>query len=61
MEIPIPGTSDDKPDWKFVSQAWWDAIELIEESADEGKYACDMTLEMRIMGDSNVTLAPYRY
>ncbi len=35
-------------------------MDLIENSSRKGDFACDMTLEMRVMGDSDATLAPYR-
>ena len=60
IEIPIPSTSEGDPDWDLVRQAWWDAIDIIQASAKKGNYGCDMTLEMRVMGNSDITLAPYR-
>ena len=32
----------------------------MQASAEKGNYGCDMTLEMRVMGSSDATLAPYR-
>ena len=58
MEIPIPSTVDGEPDWSIVSRAWWDAVDLIEKSEAEGVFAVDMALELRIMGGSNVLMAP---
>lgn len=58
-EIPIPEL-DGRPDWTFVRKVWWDAVDMIQQSATDQKYGCDMTLEMRVMGSSNSTLAPYR-
>ncbi|XP_059095639.1 uncharacterized protein LOC131890329 [Tigriopus californicus] len=60
LSIPIPSTKDGEPDWSIVQRAWWDAIEIIDKSYLEHKFACDMTLEMRVMGSSDSTLAPYR-
>ena len=48
---------DGEPDFSIVSKAWWDAIDLIEKSANDKIYACDMALELRIMGGSDVTMA----
>ena len=45
---------DGEADWNIVSRAWWDAVDLIERSAAKGVFACDMTLELRVMGGSEV-------
>jgi len=59
MEIPVPSLPDGKtPDWSILSRAWWDAVDLIEKSAEEGLYACDLTLEGRVMSHSDVLMAP---
>ena len=58
MEIPVPSLPDGSPDWSILSRAWWDAVDLIEESAEEGLYACDLTLEGRVMSHSDVLMAP---
>jgi len=58
MEIPVPSLPDGSPDWSILSRAWWDAVDLIEKSAEEGLYPCDLTLEGRVMGWSNVLMAP---
>ena len=50
--------SDGGPDFSIVSKAWWDAIDLIQQSGKAGVFACDMALELRIMGGSDVTMAP---
>ena len=49
---------DGGPDFGIVSQAWWDAVDLIQKSANDKIYACDITLDMRVMGGSDVTMAP---
>ena len=70
MEIPIPSLPslyclkhlceimatylDGDPDWNIVSRAWWDAVDLIQKSAEDKVFACDMTLELRVMGGSEV-------
>ena len=41
-----------------MSRAWWDAVDLIEESEKDGVFAVDMALELRIMGGSDVLMAP---
>lgn len=58
MEIPVPSLPDGSPDWSILPRAWWDAVDLIEKSADQGLYACDLTLEGRVMGCSEVLMAP---
>ena len=49
---------DGSPDWSIVSRAWWDAVELIEKSEEAGVFAVDMALELRVMGGSQVLMAP---
>ena len=50
-------SSDGEADWSIVSKAWWDAVDLIEKSEERGVFACDMTLELRVMGGSEVSLS----
>jgi hypothetical protein len=45
-----------KRDWSVVQKAWWDAILLIHENPSVVRVA----LEMRIMSDSDIILAPQR-
>ena len=58
MQIPVPSLADGSADWSILSRAWWDAVDLIERSAAEGVFWCDMTLEVRVMGGSDVLMAP---
>ena len=58
MQIPIPSLEDGSPDWGIVSRAWWDAVELIQKSEEQGVFAVDMALELRIMSGSDVLMAP---
>jgi hypothetical protein len=57
FQIPIPSLPSDpsKPDYSVVQKAWWDIINLTYKDDD-----CPMrlTMEMRIMGDSNLIMAP---
>ncbi len=63
FQIPIPGrrgaSGEEEPDWDVVRRAWWDAINLVYDWEEE---ECPMrlTLEMRIMGGSGLTMAPQR-
>lgn len=61
-EIPIPALASDptKPDWSLVQKAWWAVITAIYNryNADPNDVPCRLTMEMRIMADSNVTMAP---
>ena len=41
-----------------MSRAWWDAVDLIEKSEEAGVFAVDMALELRVMGGSQVLMAP---
>ncbi|KAL4747894.1 hypothetical protein BDW72DRAFT_181638 [Aspergillus terricola var. indicus] len=60
LEIPLPHQSDnlDKPDFTIVQHAWWEAIIKVYENID--KCPMRLPLELRIMGDSNVLMAPQR-
>lgn len=57
LQIPIPPLASDptKPDWSIVQKAWWDAIEIVY--ADD-KAPMRIALELRIMGASDVIMAP---
>ncbi len=60
FEIPIPADKNGEPDWSICQRAWWDAIVTFYEWAERGKFPMRMPIEMRIMGDSNMTMAPQR-
>ena len=57
FEIPIPPRADDptRPDWSICQRAWWDVIRNVYERTDA---PMRVALEMRIMGGSDITLAP---
>ena len=48
--------SGTKRDWSILQKAWWDAILLMEQHPNEVRVA----LEMRVLGSSEITLAPER-
>lgn len=60
VSIPlVPAKADPtKPDWAIVQKAWWDAILKCYEHSDTCPQR--MPLEMRIMGGSDVVMAPQR-
>jgi hypothetical protein len=61
IEIPIPLKADGKPDWTICQKAWWDAIYIIYKNLEEtGALPINLTLEMRIMGGSDITMAAQR-
>ena len=62
MIIEIPDDGEGNPDLCFIQRVWWDAVDLVEryKSQQVEKYPCDLTLEMRITGGSDNTLAPYK-
>ncbi|KAI9708518.1 MAG: hypothetical protein M1820_003980 [Bogoriella megaspora] len=64
VEMPLiskPNSSDSPtPDYTLVQRAWWDAIFTVYEPENRKTCPMRMPLEMRIMGDSNVVLAPQR-
>jgi hypothetical protein len=57
LEIPIPASATDpsKPDWSVCQRAWWDALTVFYSRSDT---PMRIALEMRVMGGSNVTMAP---
>ena len=65
FQIPLPARKDDptKPDFGVVQRAWWDVINLVYKNADDKEDPSSpmrLTLEMRIMGSSDVLMAPQR-
>ncbi len=61
IEIPITLKQDGQPDWTICQKAWWDAIYLIYTHLEEtGTLPVNLTLEMRIMGGSDITMAAQR-
>lgn len=60
LEIPIPALADDptKPDWSVCQKAWWAVLTNIYGRTDPYDAPMRITLEMRIMADSGVTMAP---
>ncbi|MBL7813928.1 MAG: FAD-binding oxidoreductase [Saprospiraceae bacterium] len=61
-EIPIPARADDptKPDWTICQKAWWAVIQVFYDryNRDNKDIPMRLTMEMRIMGDSDILLAP---
>jgi hypothetical protein len=57
FEIPIPPLAGDptQPDWSICQHAWWDVIAAVYGASDA---PMRVTLEMRIMGGSDITMAP---
>lgn len=65
FQIPIPPRKDDpmKPDFSIVQRAWWDVIKLVYQEAedkDDSSSPMRLALELRIMGGSDVIMAPQR-
>jgi hypothetical protein len=56
LEIPIPPNADGKPDWSVCQRAWWDALTVFYNHSWDAPMR--IALEMRIMGGSNITMAP---
>jgi len=65
FQIPLPPDPKDstKPDLSVARRAWWDVINLVYKEADRGfpfdNSPMKLLLEMRIMGHSELVLAPY--
>lgn len=65
MQLPLPPRPDDpsKPDFSVIQRAWWDVIKLVYQDAEKkGDPSSPMrlTLEMRIMGGSDMLMAPQK-
>lgn len=60
FEIPLPPHPSDpsKPDLSIVQRAWWDVIKLVYREAEASRSPMRLTLEMRIMGGSDMLMAP---
>lgn len=57
FEIPLPPSKDDptKPDLDVARKAWWDVINLFYS---DNEPSMRVALEMRIMADSDIIMAP---
>lgn len=64
LEIPIPARADDpsKPDWTVCQKAWWAVISAVYRrfEADKDDVPLRLTLEMRVMADSEILMAPQK-
>jgi hypothetical protein len=60
LEIPIPADKDGKPDWSLCQKAWWAVITATYNHRDKNEYPLRVALEMRIMADSEIYMAPQR-
>ncbi|KAI9641120.1 hypothetical protein NHQ30_010550 [Ciborinia camelliae] len=56
-QIPIPCLPNGTADYTPVRRAWWDIINLCYRTSET---PMRLTLELRIMGDSNLLMAPQR-
>ncbi|KAF2711582.1 hypothetical protein K504DRAFT_532151 [Pleomassaria siparia CBS 279.74] len=57
------GVQNMRPDFSIVQRAWWDVIQLVYQDADTGEdvsSAMRVALEMRIMGGSDMLMAPQK-
>ena len=61
-EVPLPAhpTIPNAPDLSIVQRAWWDVISLVYADAADSKVPMRLTLELRIMGGSDMIMAPQR-
>ncbi len=58
VEVPIP-VSDEKIEWDVVFQSWWKAINVFYSYTGD-KQPIQTSVEMRICGGSDITMAPYK-
>jgi hypothetical protein len=62
MEFNV-GLADDgsgQPDWALVQAAWWGVHDLVAAYEQSGKFPVDTVIEMRLLGGSDMHLAPYQ-
>jgi hypothetical protein len=59
FQIPLAPLPNDptKPDFTATRKAWWDVINLFY-AAKDNKSPLRLTLELRVMGGSNMLMAP---
>ena len=62
VEMPLlaKSNSPNTPDYTIVQRAWWDAIFTVYKPDNRKTCPMRMPLEMRIMGGSDVIMAPQR-
>ncbi|RCI16379.1 hypothetical protein L249_2455 [Ophiocordyceps polyrhachis-furcata BCC 54312] len=60
FQIGLPPSAEDptKPDMRLVQRAWWDIIKLVYRDDPSSSSPMRLALELRIMGGSDVILAP---
>jgi hypothetical protein len=59
LNIPIPDDGEGNPDWTIIQKAWWDCQDLIKSYEAQDLYPMDYAMEMRLLSDSDMLLAPY--
>lgn len=63
FDLPIPPLAQQnasdvaKPDWSVVRKVWWDIINSVYTTVDS---PLRLTVEMRVMADSDIIMAPQR-
>ncbi|PXF45549.1 hypothetical protein BWQ96_04687 [Gracilariopsis chorda] len=61
VSIEIPAKRDGTPDFSICQKAWWHAISEVYESLEQREEApMRTTLEMRIVGDSDILMSTQR-
>jgi hypothetical protein len=60
LEIRIPRGADGKPNFSVCQKAWWSAVDAIYAQRRENKAPVRFGLEMRIIGNSNMTMSTQR-
>lgn len=58
FELPVPNISNsNQPDWSICQKAWWAVIESVYSPENMEYFPMRTTLEMRIMGGSDILMA----
>jgi hypothetical protein len=57
--MPIPTLASGEPDWQLARRAYWDAVKICYED-EHASGAVRIGVEMRMIGDSELTLGPQR-
>lgn len=60
IEIPFVSDTDRRADLSVAQKAWWEAIKLVYEYAEDDEYPMRTTLEMRLVGGSDVIMSSQR-
>lgn len=58
MRLPALHSDPSEPDLSIVQRVWWDVIKLVHAEAKNARSPMCLTLELGIMGGSDMAMAP---